>query len=75
MAGSDPVGASYSFVQVQAMGEVHQKFRWIPHYAKVDFVFAIAIAGDLVQMKAFSQQGDVLQTCVLNLSSEDECIK
>ncbi len=38
------------------MQEVHKKFKWIPHYAKVDFVFAVAIAGDQIQMKAFNRQ-------------------
>ena len=69
------IGASRDFPQPTALAEVHQKFRWIPHYAKVDFVFAIAIAGDLVQVEAFSRQEVVLQTGVLCLNTMEGCIK
>lgn len=45
------------------MAEVDRKFKWIPHYSKIHFAFGIAIAGNLLKMKAFSrQQNEVAST-------------
>jgi hypothetical protein len=41
------------------MSEVHMKLKWIPHYEHVDFVFGIAIAGDLVKMEAIGRHRSI----------------
>jgi len=58
----------------QAMAEVHKKFTWILHYEKVDFVFAIAIADDLVKMEAVGRQRSAVSD-VFNLHQVEGCIK
>ena len=50
----------------EARADITKKFRWLYHYHKLDFIIAIAIAGDTIEFSKISQHGRSSQT-VFNL--------